>query len=180
MPAQQQWNQTQRCPKDPPGVARAFACEGSCRFMRCRAGRRPIGRAMGVCRTGCALCLVRVAHAAAPSFSPGAARSGIARGPVPHQTRDPRPRPYPPLRGPVHGSCPGPGAGKHRPGQVRRTTQRWWRLLWSQRAASPREVPSICGVTVGGGAGRSVRKGVAPDRDEAADAVSDALDELPR
>jgi hypothetical protein len=28
--------------------------------------------------------------------------------------------------------------------------------------------------------GRSVRKGVAPDRDEAADAVSDALDELSR
>jgi hypothetical protein len=27
--------------------------------------------------------------------------------------------------------------------------------------------------------GRSIRKGVAPDRDEAADAVSDALDELP-
>jgi hypothetical protein len=27
--------------------------------------------------------------------------------------------------------------------------------------------------------GRSVRKGVAPDRDEAADAVSDALDEPP-
>jgi hypothetical protein len=28
--------------------------------------------------------------------------------------------------------------------------------------------------------GGSVRKGVAPDRDQAADAVSDALDELPR
>jgi hypothetical protein len=28
--------------------------------------------------------------------------------------------------------------------------------------------------------GRSVGKGVAPDRDQAADAVSDALDELPR
>jgi hypothetical protein len=28
--------------------------------------------------------------------------------------------------------------------------------------------------------GRSIRKGVAPDRDQAADAVSDALDELPR
>ena len=28
--------------------------------------------------------------------------------------------------------------------------------------------------------GRSVRQGVAPDRDEAADAVSKALDELPR
>jgi hypothetical protein len=28
--------------------------------------------------------------------------------------------------------------------------------------------------------GRSIRKGVAPDRDEAADAVSDTLDELPR
>jgi hypothetical protein len=28
--------------------------------------------------------------------------------------------------------------------------------------------------------GRSVRKGVAPDHDEAAEAVSDALDELPR
>jgi hypothetical protein len=28
--------------------------------------------------------------------------------------------------------------------------------------------------------GRSVRKGVGPDRDQAADAVSDALDELPR
>jgi hypothetical protein len=27
--------------------------------------------------------------------------------------------------------------------------------------------------------GRSVRKGVAPDRDQAAEAVSDALDELP-
>jgi hypothetical protein len=27
--------------------------------------------------------------------------------------------------------------------------------------------------------GRSVRKGVAPDRDQAADAVSEALDELP-
>jgi hypothetical protein len=28
--------------------------------------------------------------------------------------------------------------------------------------------------------GRSVHKGVAPDRDQAADAVSDALEELPR
>jgi hypothetical protein len=28
--------------------------------------------------------------------------------------------------------------------------------------------------------GRSTRNGIAPDRDEAADAVSDALDELPR
>ena len=28
--------------------------------------------------------------------------------------------------------------------------------------------------------GHSIRKGVAPDRDQAADAVSDALDELPR
>ena len=28
--------------------------------------------------------------------------------------------------------------------------------------------------------GRSVHKGVAPDRDQAADAVSDALDEMPR
>jgi hypothetical protein len=28
--------------------------------------------------------------------------------------------------------------------------------------------------------GGSVRKGVAPDRDQAADAVSDALDEMPR
>jgi hypothetical protein len=28
--------------------------------------------------------------------------------------------------------------------------------------------------------GRSVHNGVAPDRDQAADAVSDALDELPR
>ena len=34
----------------------------------------------GVCSTGCAWRLVRVAHAAAPSFSPGAARSSIARG----------------------------------------------------------------------------------------------------
>jgi len=38
---------------------------------------------MGVWSTGCALCLVASAHAAAPSFYPGAARSGIARGPVP-------------------------------------------------------------------------------------------------
>ena len=28
--------------------------------------------------------------------------------------------------------------------------------------------------------GRSTRNGIAPDRDQAADAVSDALDELPR
>jgi hypothetical protein len=38
---------------------------------------------MGVWSIGWALCLVGPAHAAAPSFSPGAARSGIARGPVP-------------------------------------------------------------------------------------------------
>jgi hypothetical protein len=123
MPLEQRWNQTQRCPKGPPGGGRAFACEGSCGFMRCRAGRRPIERAMGVCSTGCALRLVRVAHAAAPSFSPGAARSGIARGPDPQQTRHPRPHPSP-LGGPVHGSCPRPGAGKRRAGQVRRNTQR--------------------------------------------------------
>jgi hypothetical protein len=43
----------------------------------------PVGQAMGVGSIGCALRLVVPAHAAAPSFSPGAARSGIARGPVP-------------------------------------------------------------------------------------------------
>jgi hypothetical protein len=59
------------------------------------------------------------------------------------------------------------------------------RLLWSHRVGWPREVPSICGATVGVHPwlitleGRSVRKGVAPYRDQAADAVSDTLDELP-
>jgi hypothetical protein len=51
-------------------------------------GRRPAGR---VCSTGCALRLVSAAHAAAPSFSPGAARSGIARGPVPSRPVIPGP-----------------------------------------------------------------------------------------
>jgi hypothetical protein len=59
-------------------------------------------------------------------------RSGVC----PHQTRHPRPRPSP-LGGPVHGSCPGPGAGKRRPGQVRRNNQRWRQLLWSQRVGRP-------------------------------------------
>jgi hypothetical protein len=57
-------------------------------------------------------------------------------GACPQQTRHPRPRPSP-LGGPVHGSCPGPGAGKRRPGQVRRNNQRWRQLLWSQRVGRP-------------------------------------------
>jgi len=117
MPAQQQWNQTQRCPKGPPSGGRAFACEGSCVAELAGA---PVGRAMGVCSTGCAWRLVRVAHAAAPSFHPGP-RGAASLGACPQQTRHPRPHPYPLGGRPVHGSSPGPGAGKRRPGQVRRS-----------------------------------------------------------
>src|SRR5215218_4071723 len=77
-------------PEGPPGVARAFACEGSCGSVRCRAGRRPVGRAMGVCSTGCALRLVRCTRRG-PELPPGAARSGIARGPVPNKPVIPGP-----------------------------------------------------------------------------------------
>src|SRR5215211_2087774 len=38
---------------------------------RCQAGRHARRQAMGVWSTGCALCLVASAHAAAPSFYPG-------------------------------------------------------------------------------------------------------------
>jgi hypothetical protein len=89
------------------------------RSVRCRPGRRP-RRACDGCLQH-RLRLVPAAHAAAPSFSPGAARSGIARGPVPSRPVIPGPRPSPSWEGPVHGSCPGPGMGKRRARQVRRS-----------------------------------------------------------
>jgi hypothetical protein len=96
-------------------------------------GRRPAGR---VCSTGCALRLVSAAHTAAPSFSPGAARSGIARGPVPSR---------PVIPGPAHLPWEGRSTAhaldlertNRCPGQVRRNTQRWRQLLWSQRVGRP-------------------------------------------
>jgi hypothetical protein len=85
--------------------------------VRCRAGRRPIRRAMGVCSTGCAWFR---RHTPRPrAFHPGP-RGAASLGACPQQTRPPRPHPSP-LGGPVHGSCPEPGAGKRRARQVRRS-----------------------------------------------------------
>jgi hypothetical protein len=114
----------------PPGYARAFGCKCSWGSVRCRAGRRPIRRAMGVCSTGCAL--RPAAHAAAPSFHPGPRGAALLRGLSPAGPSSPA-SPTPKLGGPVHGSCPGPGAGKRRTGQVRTNTQRCRQLPWSQR-----------------------------------------------
>jgi hypothetical protein len=79
-------------------------------------------------RNGCLEHRFRVAlgplHTPRPrAFHPGP-RGAASLGARPQQTRDPRPRPHPLWEGPVHGSCPGPGAGKRRPGQVRKTNQR--------------------------------------------------------
>jgi hypothetical protein len=112
-------------------------------------GRRPAGR---VCSTGCALRLVSAAHAAAPSFSPGAARSGIARGPVPSR---------PVIPGPAH--LPWEGRSTAHALDLERATppgtgpQKYPALVAAPLVTtgrSPREVPSICGAIVGGGAAR--------------------------
>jgi hypothetical protein len=117
---QQQWKQTQRCPKGPPGDARAFACEGSCGFVRCRAGRRPPGRATGVSSTGCALRLLPPAHATARAEARGRAER--------HRSRACPSRPG--IPGPTHipfwgragpWLVPWTWSGKRRPGQVRRS-----------------------------------------------------------
>src|SRR5829696_2137352 len=113
-------------------------------------GRRPAGR---VCSTGCALGLVPPAHAAAPSFSPGAARSGIARGPVPSR---------PVIPGLAHpqverGRSLAPALDLERANaapdkSAEITSVGAAPLLTTGR--SPREVPSICEATVGGGTAR--------------------------
>jgi len=88
-----------------------------------------------------------------PELPPGAARSGIARGPVPSR---------PIIPGPTHipfgkagprlmpwtwsGQTPRPTGPQKYPGLVAAP------LVTTGR--SPREVPSICGATVGGGAAR--------------------------
>ena len=107
-------------PEGPPGSARAFGCEVRAGSWIAELAGAPIGQAMGVWSTGCALCLDPPAHAAAPSFHPGP-RGAASLGACPRQARHPRPRPPPSWEGPVRGSCPGPGVGKRRAGQVRRS-----------------------------------------------------------
>jgi hypothetical protein len=82
-------------PKGPPGGARAFGCEGSCRAVRCRAGRRSVGQARGVWSTGCAWRLVLAAHAAAPSFHPGPRGAASLGGLSPAGLVIPGPAPIP-------------------------------------------------------------------------------------
>jgi hypothetical protein len=112
-------------------------------------GRRPAGR---VCSTGCALRLVSAAHAAAPSFSPGAARSGIARGPVPSRPVIPGPAHLPwEGRSTAHALDLEPAnAARDRSAEIPSVGAA--PLVTTGR--SPREVPSICGAIVGGGAAR--------------------------
>jgi hypothetical protein len=103
----------------PPGVARAFGCEaraGPC-VAELAGGA---GRATGVCSTGFALRLVPAAHAAAPRFHPGPRGAASLGGLSPTDPSSPA-SPISPLEGPVHGSCPRPGAGKRHAGQVRRS-----------------------------------------------------------
>jgi hypothetical protein len=58
--------------------------------------------------------------------------------PVPNRPSSPIPGPTPQSSaGPVHRWCPGPGAGKHHAGHLRRSTHRRWQLPWSQRAGHP-------------------------------------------
>jgi hypothetical protein len=59
-------------------------------------------------------------------------------GACPQQTRHPQAPPISPLGRPVYGSCPEPGAGKRRFGQVHRNNQRWWQLLWVTTGSHPR------------------------------------------
>jgi hypothetical protein len=96
-------------------------------------GRRPAGR---VCKHRLRVALGFRRHTPRPRASTRGRAERHRSGACPQQTRHPRPRPSP-LGGPVHGSCPGPGAGKRRPGQVRRNNQRWRQLLWSQRVGRP-------------------------------------------
>jgi hypothetical protein len=112
--------------------------------------------------TGCALRLVFGGTRRGPELFTRGRAERHRSGACPQQTRHPRPRPSP-LGGPVHGSCPGPGAGKRRPGQVRRNNQRWRQLLWSQRVGRPGRChrsagrQSVAKPPAGGGAGGFIR-----------------------
>jgi Transposase, Mutator family len=123
-------------PEGPPGVARAFGCEAR-RAGPCVA--ELAGAPQGAQRASVAPLRVALGSGCTrrgPELPPGATRSGIARGLSPAGPSSPA-SPTPKLGGPVHGSCPGPGAGKRRAEQVRRNTQRWWQLLWSQPVGRP-------------------------------------------
>jgi hypothetical protein len=143
----QQRNQTQSCPKGLPVLPGPSAARlgRSCAVARCR---RPVGRPTGVYSTGCALRLVLAAHAAAPSSSPGAARSGIARGPVPSRPLIPGPAHLPwEGRSTAHAlDLERTNAAPDRSAEV--TTSLAAPLVTTGRSHC--EVPSICDATVGG------------------------------
>ena len=80
--------------------------------------RRSSGSTL-ICSIGCVV-LGCAGTRCGPELLPGAARSGIARGPVPSRPVIPG-LARPTSGGPVPGSRPGPGVGKRRAGQVRRS-----------------------------------------------------------
>jgi hypothetical protein len=141
-------------PEGPPGVARAFGCEAR-RAGPCVA--ELAGAPQGAQRASVAPLRVALGSGCTrrgPELPPGAARSGIARGPVPSR---------PVIPGLAH-----PQAGRAGPwlvpwawsGQTPRGTgpQKYPALVAAPLVTtgrSPREVPSIGKATVGGGAARS-------------------------
>ncbi len=131
-----------------PVVAGPLPAQVRAGLCVCRAGRRPVRRATDVCSTGCALRLVRVAHAAAPSFRPGPRGAASLGGLSPADPSSPAPPISPGSAGPR--LMPWTWSGQTPRGTGPQKYPALVRLLWSHRVGRPREVPSICGATVGG------------------------------
>jgi hypothetical protein len=129
----------------PPSVARASGCEahaGPC-VAELAGARR--ARAMGVCSTGCALRLISAAHAAAPSFHPGPRGAASLGGLSPASPSSPAP---PNSLG--RGRSMARALDLERANAVRDRYVEVTTVGDGSSGRSPREVPSICGATVGG------------------------------
>jgi hypothetical protein len=139
-------------PEGPRGVARALAA----RLGRVRA--LPSWQAPRRARNGRLEHRLRVALGSGgtrrgPELPPGAARSGIARGPVPSRPVLPGPHPYPHWEGRSTARAPTLERANAAPDRyVEVTTSLAAPLVTTGR--SPREVPSICRTIVGGGTAR--------------------------
>jgi hypothetical protein len=122
------------------------------RLMRVRAlpsWQAPVGRAIGVCSTGCALGLVPAAHAAAPSFYPGPRGAALLGGLIPSRPVIPGPTPLPwEGRSTAHArNLERANATRDRSAEIPSVGAA--PLVTTGR--SSREVPSICEAIVGGG-----------------------------
>jgi hypothetical protein len=113
---QQQRNQTRRGPKGLPALP-GLGCEARAGPCVAELAGAPAGRVTDICRS---IALGSGGTRRGPELFTRGRAERHRSGACPQQTHPPRPHPTP-LGGPVHGSCPGPRAGKRRVRQVRRS-----------------------------------------------------------